>query len=123
VIVFGQLSRKDLSSIIDIEFAKVAARLQAKGLRLYLTEDSREYLIDKGYNPDFGARPLRRALEHLIEDPLAEDLLRGAFEGKNEIRVELEGGELTFHGEKVEPEAEPEAGVEPREAEPAGAGA
>ena len=50
-----------------------------------LTDAARDFLIEKGYNPDFGARPLKRAIEHLVEDPLAEEVLRGAFGGKKAI--------------------------------------
>ena len=56
-----------------------------------LTDEAKEYLIDKGYNPDYGARPLRRAIENMIEDPLSEEILRGAFKGKDTIIVEVEG--------------------------------
>ena len=55
----------------------------ARASTLELTPEAKEFLIDKGYNPDFGARPLRRAIEHLIEDPLSEEILRGSFTGAN----------------------------------------
>jgi ATP-dependent Clp protease ATP-binding subunit ClpC len=86
-IVFRHLTRDDLKHIIDIELAKVRERLAVKGLRLDLTEAAKEFIIDKGEDLDFGARPLRRSLEAYIEDPLSEELLKGSFEGKNLISV------------------------------------
>jgi ATP-dependent Clp protease ATP-binding subunit ClpC len=89
IIVFRSLTREDLQRIVDIELEKVFKRLKEKGMKLVLTPEAREHLIDKGYSPEFGARPLRRAIEHLLEDPLAEELLRGTFAGKETITVRL----------------------------------
>ncbi|MHC4390332.1 MAG: ATP-dependent Clp protease ATP-binding subunit [Planctomycetota bacterium] len=113
VIIFRQLRREDLSLIIDIELAKVLERLKSKGLDMVLNDEARELLIDKGFNPDYGARPLRRALEHDIEDPLAEELLRGTFEDKNMIRVTVEEGKLAFEADMVEESEDAEAEAEP----------
>jgi len=100
VIVFRGLNRKDLQNIVDIELAKVRKRLEDRGLELILTDEAKEFLIDKGYNPDYGARPLRRAIENLIEDPLSEDILKGEFKGKDTITVRVrtvgEEKSLTF---------------------------
>jgi ATP-dependent Clp protease ATP-binding subunit ClpC len=89
VIVFRPLTREDLRRIIDIELSKVRQRLQEVGLALELTNEAKDFLIDKGYNPDFGARPLRRAVENFVEDPLSEELLKGEFKGKDTITVGL----------------------------------
>src|SRR5690606_23612506 len=83
VIVFRPLSRDHLKDIIELELNKVSKRLVDHGLTLQLTDDAKEFLIEKGTNADFGARPLRRAIEQHIEDPLSEDILRGAFKGKD----------------------------------------
>src|SRR5713101_4574351 len=94
IIVFRSLSKPDMRNIIDIELAKVIKRLKEKNLALLLTEDAKELLIERGYSPEFGARPLRRAIEHLLEDPLSEELLKGSFQGKDTITVrvhEVEG--------------------------------
>src|SRR4051812_36211703 len=90
VIVFHSLNRENLKQIIDIELAKVRSRLTDRGMELALTDEAKEYIIDKGYNPDYGARPLRRAIENMIEDPLAEEILRGTFKGKDTITVRIE---------------------------------
>src|SRR3984893_10288917 len=100
IIVFRSLNKADMKNIIDIELAKVSQRLTAKCDALVLSEEAKDLLIEKGYSPEFGARPLRRAIEHLLEDPLAEALLRGDFQGRDTIntRVQEVDGEkkLTF---------------------------
>jgi ATP-dependent Clp protease ATP-binding subunit ClpC len=90
VIVFRPLAKVDLKQIIDIELEKVRARLEDRGLYLILTDDAKEMLIDKGYNPEYGARPLRRAIENYIEDPLSEELLKGEFQDKDTITVRMQ---------------------------------
>ena len=87
VIVFKALTREDLRTIVDYELRRVRERLAEHGLTLDLTDEAKEFLIDEGYNPDFGARPLRRAISQHIEDPLSEDILRGLYKGKSRIVV------------------------------------
>src|SRR5947209_9297831 len=95
IIVFRSLTQVDLKHIIDIELAKVAKRLKEKGLILVMTEEAKDFIIEKGTSLEFGARPLRRAIEHHLEDPLAEQLLHGKFAGMDTItvRVREEEGE------------------------------
>ena len=88
VIVFHHLTVEDLKQVIDIELAKVRERLAERGLKLELTEEAKKFLIKMGSDTDFGARPLRRALENFIEDPVSEELLKGEFEGKDLIQVD-----------------------------------
>jgi len=98
-IVFRPLTRNDLQTIVDYELNKVFKRLLEHGLHLELDPGAKEFLIDKGYNPEFGARPLRRAIERYIEDPLSEDLLRGKFKGKKLIRISVQDEDhLKFEG-------------------------
>jgi ATP-dependent Clp protease ATP-binding subunit ClpC len=94
-------------SIIELELNKVRLRLSEHDLKLELSPDAKEFLIDKGTSADFGARPLRRAIEQFVEDPLSEDILRGTFLGKNLIRVgvKMEGDvkqHLTFEAIAVD---------------------
>jgi ATP-dependent Clp protease ATP-binding subunit ClpC len=105
-IVFKPLTRDDLTTIVDYELNKVFKRLTEHGLKLELTPATKEFLIDKGYNPEFGARPLRRAIEHYIEDPLSEAVLSGKFKDKNLVKIDVQDEEhLKFEGEEVkEPE-------------------
>ena len=86
-IIFRHLTKDDLKNVIDYELAKVRERLLDRGLAIELTDEAKEFLVTKGSNLDYGARPLRRALEQRIEDPLSEELLRGAFEGNDTIVV------------------------------------
>jgi ATP-dependent Clp protease ATP-binding subunit ClpC len=88
VIVFRHLTRDDLKDVIDMELAKVRQRLAERDFQLQLTDNAKEFLIGKGSNLDYGARPLRRAIENHVEDPLSEELLRGEFEGKDIILVD-----------------------------------
>ena len=88
IIVFRHLTNEDLKQVIDMELGKVRNRLAERGLTLKLTDIAKEFLIKKGANLDFGARPLRRAIEQLIEDPLAENLLQGVFQGKDVVVVD-----------------------------------
>jgi ATP-dependent Clp protease ATP-binding subunit ClpC len=114
-IIFRQLTKENLYTIIDIEMKKMAKRLAEQGIRLELTQEARDFLIEKGYNPDFGARPLRKAIEHNIEDQLSESILRGDFKGFDLVKIARDGDKLRF--ESVNTKAEPHA------AEPAAAGA
>lgn len=89
IIVFRGLNKDDLKNIIDIELVKVSKRLKEKNLILTLTDEAKDFLIEKGTNVEYGARPLRRAIEHFLEDPMSEDLLRGVFVGKDTITVRV----------------------------------
>jgi ATP-dependent Clp protease ATP-binding subunit ClpC len=89
VIIFRHLTNEDLKDVIDLELGKVRERLLERGLSLTLTDDAKEFLIKKGSNLDYGARPLRRAIENKVEDPLSEELLRGTFQGQDTIIVDV----------------------------------
>jgi ATP-dependent Clp protease ATP-binding subunit ClpC len=107
VIVFRHLQNADLQQIVDLELDKITKRLHEKGLTLVLTDEAKQFLIKKGSNTDFGARPLRRAIETFIEDPLAEELLKGEFAGKDRVEVEVttigEKKQLRFTGIEAAP--------------------
>ena len=89
ILVFHKLTHKDLVRIVDLEVAKLAARLREKGLELELTQDTIDFLIDRGSDEKFGARPLRRAIEQYVEDPLSEDMLRNKYDNKNRVIVSV----------------------------------
>lgn len=92
IVVFRKLTKENLKHIVEIELKKVRERLKERGMKLVLSEETREFLVSKGddgENLDYGARPLRRSIEMYVEDPLAEELLRGTFEGKNQINVQV----------------------------------
>src|SRR5204863_9681537 len=97
IIVFRPLIKDDLYNIIEIELSKVRERLKSREIELELDKVAKDFLIEKGYNPDFGARPLRRAIGQFIEDPLAESLLSGDFKPSQKITVtRKEGAENLF---------------------------
>ena len=100
MIVFRPLIKPDLTHIIDLEMAKVRDRLKARGMSLTVSDTAKDFLIEKGYNPDYGARPLRRALAQYIEDPLAERLLSGKIMDGTAIEATRDEGNdyLTFVG-------------------------
>ena len=89
IIVFRHLTDNDLGEVIDLELKKVRERLVERGFRLVLTAESKALLIKRGSNLDYGARPLRRAIENNVEDPLSEELLKGEFDGKEAILLEV----------------------------------
>jgi ATP-dependent Clp protease ATP-binding subunit ClpC len=111
VIVFHPLTREDLRRIVDIEVRHVAERLSQRRITLLLAEDAKEYVIDQGFNPEFGARPLRRAVQRLLEDPLSEEVLRGAFPENSVVKVTMHEGHLRFDAvvAKPPPPPKPEA--------------
>lgn len=106
IIVFKALTREDLKAIVDVEFGYVKKRIYDQGIEVELSESAREFLIEKGYSPDFGARPLKRAIEHVIEDQLAEEFLRGKFKGVRKVLIDIEDGAPVFKPVRDE-EAEP----------------
>jgi ATP-dependent Clp protease ATP-binding subunit ClpC len=118
VIVFRPLNRQHLEQIVEFELKKVTKRLVEHGLKVEISQEAKEFLIDKGTNADFGARPLRRAIEQHVEDPLAEEILRGAFKGKNLIRITAKQDEgaaekhLYFEALNLAPETAGEQGQE-----------
>jgi len=108
-IVFNPLTHDDLSRIVHLQLNEVSQRLTEHGIDLSLTAAAVDFLIEHGHHEDYGARPLRRAIERYIEDPLAEDLLRGSFDNANSIWADKseDGEKLCFLKEKPE-EPQPE---------------
>lgn len=96
IIVFHTLSKEMLTRIVDLEVAKVAARIKDKEIILTLDAASHEFLIEKGYDPTYGARPMRRAVERYLEDPMAEEILRGSFKAGDQVQVTRDGEKLSF---------------------------
>jgi len=96
VVVFRQLTREQIRQIVDLMLKRVQERLKEHDLVLELTEEAKDYLAEKGWDPVFGARPLRRTIQTLVEDPLAEGLLAGRFKPGQTILVRLDNGELQF---------------------------
>jgi ATP-dependent Clp protease ATP-binding subunit ClpC len=93
IIIFRALGMKEIMEIIEILLGDVAKRLADKGISFELTSKAKEFLAEKGYNPTFGARPLKRAIQKYLEDPLAEEILRGQFAGDCHVTVDRKEGE------------------------------
>ncbi|HWA28436.1 MAG TPA: ATP-dependent Clp protease ATP-binding subunit [Lacunisphaera sp.] len=96
LVVFRPLDKNDLLKIVEIEAGKVTKRLAARNIKLQFSPESKTLLVEKGYDEKYGARPLRRAVEHLLEDPLAEALLRGDVKEGEPILVVRNGDKLEF---------------------------
>jgi ATP-dependent Clp protease ATP-binding subunit ClpB len=98
IVVFHPLTREHLSKIVDIQMHRVAELLAERGYTLEISESAREYLADVGYDPDFGARPLKRAIQRELQDPLAMQILSGEFSEGDLVRVDRmpEGEGLVF---------------------------
>jgi ATP-dependent Clp protease ATP-binding subunit ClpC len=105
VIVFRSMTKPDLIEILELEVTKVVSRLKRKKLTLALDDKAKDLLVEKGYDPTYGARPMRRAVERYLEDPLAEEILRGSLHDNEPVHVTAENGKLVFKQEAPPAEA------------------
>jgi len=96
IVVFKQLSKEEIARIIDIQLLKLRDMLAARDITIELDRSAREFLVKEGYDPVFGARPLKRAIQSLIQNPLAVKLLNGEIASGQTVRVSTEGGEVKF---------------------------
>ncbi|TML69953.1 MAG: ATP-dependent chaperone ClpB [Actinobacteria bacterium] len=96
VVEFHALTRDQLAEIVDLQLARLRERLADRGIELELTDAAKEALADAGWDPTYGARPLKRAIQRLVENPLALRLLEGEFGAGDTVRVDVHGGELVF---------------------------
>lgn len=103
VIVFRMLGRPELMQILDLETHKVLERIARRNVKVILDDKAREFLVEKGFDPQYGARPMRRSVEKYLEDPLAEEILRGNLVEGEPVRVSVEGDKLTFSQSKESP--------------------
>jgi ATP-dependent Clp protease ATP-binding subunit ClpC len=108
LVVFHMLEKADLNSIVDLEVAKLVKRLKEKEITLTLTDEARDFLSAKGFDPAYGARPMRRAVERFLEDSLAESLLRGDVKPGDSVHVVKKPAaeELAFESSRSEPQQE-----------------
>ena len=104
VVVFRSLTKPDLIEILEIEIGKLQSRLESRNLVIELDQSARDFLVEKGYNPEYGARPMRRSVEKYLEDPLAEELLRGAIANNVTVLVSAEGERLVFRQSNASPD-------------------
>jgi ATP-dependent Clp protease ATP-binding subunit ClpC len=99
ITVFHSLTKENLLQIVDLEVEKVKARLKAKEVEIVLDSTAHEFVIEKGYDPNYGARPMRRAVERYLEDPLAEEILRGNVKAGAKVQVTAKDGKLVFQSD------------------------
>ena len=107
VIVFHSLSPEDVKQIVDLMMKRVTEQLKAKDLEIELTDAAKTLLAEKGYDPALGARPLRREIQRLVEDPLSEKLLWKEFRAGQTVIVDARDGEIVFEGAGVPPDVPP----------------
>jgi ATP-dependent Clp protease ATP-binding subunit ClpB len=106
VVEFHPLSKEQLADIVELQLRRLRERLAERGLGLVLTEAAKEQLVEAGWDPTYGARPLKRAIQRLVENPLALRLLEGEFAEGDTVRVDVDEGELAFaKAEAAEPAA------------------
>ena len=96
VIVFHPLSKEEIKQIVDRMLEEERKLLSEKDIKLEVTQEARDLIVEEGYDPDFGARPLRRAIQRLIENPLSEEILRGKFKDGDTVVVGVKDGQITF---------------------------
>jgi len=100
IIVFRPLMRDQIRAIVDILMERVKREIRGQGMALTMTDAARELLSTEGYEPQYGARPLRRAIRRLVEDPLSDDLLRGTFSQGDEIILDARDGQVVFEKQR-----------------------
>jgi ATP-dependent Clp protease ATP-binding subunit ClpC len=104
VIVFHELSRAEVTEIVDLMIKRVVNQLEGQGITLDLTTAAKDLLAQKGYDPTLGARPLRRAIQRLVEDPLSERILWKEFRAGETVVVDADGDQIAFRSiEGIEP--------------------
>ena len=101
VIVFHELSKSEVTEIVDLMVARVTEQLESQGMGLEVTVEAKHYLADRGYDPELGARPLRRAIQRLVEDPLSERLLLKEFSAGQIIVVDIDPQNEDENGSKI----------------------
>jgi ATP-dependent Clp protease ATP-binding subunit ClpC len=103
LVVFRQLSQKDMVQIIDIVMEEMLEKIAHRHISIDVTRPAKELLAEKGFDPVYGARPLKRIIQRMIEDPIAEELLRGRFKDGSSIQVGRRGDQLEFSDKQDEP--------------------
>jgi ATP-dependent Clp protease ATP-binding subunit ClpC len=101
VVVFHSLTKEDIRQIVDLMLSKVAEQLVEKGVKLEVTDAAKDFMGEKGYDEIFGARPLRRVIQDMVEDQLSDNLLRGQFHSGDTAVVDLEEEEIVVRSGKV----------------------
>jgi len=96
IVEFKPLTKDQLADIVELQLERLRARLADRGIELELTEEAKQVIADAGWDPTYGARPLKRALQRMVENPLALRLLEGEFADGDTVRVDARDGDLVF---------------------------
>ncbi len=111
IVVFHALNKEHISQIVELELAKLSKRLEEHEIKILVTDEAKAKLADLGYDPEMGARPLRRVIQNKVEDQLSDELLKGRFSVGDEIIVDFEEDEIILRLAAEEPEDEPQTAV------------
>jgi ATP-dependent Clp protease ATP-binding subunit ClpB len=101
IVVFHRLKREAMAAIVDIQIKRLQALVADRKITLELDDQARTWLANKGYDPIYGARPLKRVIQKQVQDPLAEEILRGTVKDGETVRVSVRDGQLTVNGTQV----------------------
>jgi ATP-dependent Clp protease ATP-binding subunit ClpC len=103
--MFNPLNREDIHKIIEIELSGLFSRIQGLGYKISISDAAKDFIAEKGYDPNFGARPLKRAIQKYMEDPMAEEILKNNVTEGDELLVDLntETQEITVQSKKHKP--------------------
>jgi ATP-dependent Clp protease ATP-binding subunit ClpC len=96
IIVFRSLTKEDLEHIVELEIKDVEARLKEQNIKIELTKEAKDFLIEKGFDKHFGARPLKRTIQRFLEDPMSEDIIKGTFKKGGKVHVTAKIDHLVF---------------------------
>jgi len=96
IVIFNSLGREEIKRIVDIQMALLRRRLNGKKIDVELTDQAKDFLAESGFDPVYGARPLKRSIQHLIQDPLAMKILEGSFKDGDHVCVDVKDSEIVF---------------------------
>ena len=99
IVVFAPLEKQDVEKIADIMLKNLEKRLEEHGITLEIDKEAKAYLVDKGYDKEYGARPMRRTIQRRVEDKLSEEILLGNVKENSVVKISLKDGELSFENE------------------------
>jgi ATP-dependent Clp protease ATP-binding subunit ClpB len=97
IVIFNSLGPEEIKKIVEIQMGLMAKRLEASKITLELTDKAKEFLANSGFDPVYGARPLKRTIQHLVQDPLAMKILDGSVKEGDHLRMDVRDGNLVFH--------------------------
>ena len=95
-IIFNSLGKEEIKKIVDIQMRILKTRLEANKITLELSDQAKDYLAETGFDPVYGARPLKRTIQHLVQDPLAMKILEGSIMEGSKVKVDIDNGEVVF---------------------------